>query len=141
MGLGRRYLQWGCWHASTMVLSFAVGIRWGVLGLTIAYAWANLIAALPSVWFCTHNTPISPLEFLKVHFLPGAFALAAAVGSALTVTIWPPSDHWTRLAIGTAAFALIYLSQFALFASRLVQFRSVVAALTRRRAASELLAA
>jgi O-antigen/teichoic acid export membrane protein len=78
----RQYLKWGIAHASTMVLSFFLGIRFGLDGLIDTYVGANLLAFLPSVWYCTAGTRVSVKAFLVRVMVP-----IAVCGSAYAIVV------------------------------------------------------
>jgi len=132
LGRGARYFQWGCWHAGAMVVSFLIGSLWGISGICIAYAIANLLVAIPSARFCTHLSPVSTRDFLSTHVVPGVFTAAAAGTSWLITSIWPDKRVYLRLGVGSAAFAVVYLAQFLVLPSRVEDVRWLIRALRRR---------
>jgi PST family polysaccharide transporter len=140
LGRGGRYFQWGCWHSGAMVLSFFVGIPWGVPGITLSYAAANFIAAPLSAWFCTQDTPVSFRDFCQVHTVPAAFALGAGALTAVAAAQLSHWDLWSRLIVSSLLFAALYLTQFALFRHRLDEVRWLVNSLLRRQSPPHALA-
>lgn len=140
LGHGGRYFRWGCWHSAAMVASFVAGIPWGVPGITVAYAAANFVAAPLSAWYCTRDTPVGMADFLRVHVVPGTFALLAAAVCAAVVQALAAWSVWPRLAAATLAFAAVYLAQLVLVRSRLHDLRWLVDTLRRRTPPSHALA-
>ena len=65
MGQSGRLLKFGIVNSSLIVLSFAVGVRWGAIGVAIAYGVANYLVLFPGLWFCLQKTPVSVVAFMR----------------------------------------------------------------------------
>jgi PST family polysaccharide transporter len=74
-GKTRRYFWWGVINSACVVVSFIIGIRWGLIGVAAAYAIANYTIYIFSLWFCFRNTPVSINLFLKAIRLPAISSL------------------------------------------------------------------
>ena len=85
LSLGRsgRYLKWGILNSLIVVASFIVGIRWGAVGVASAYAAANYLALLPSLWYCFRRTPLSIASFIRAIARPTICSIAMAAPIAL----------------------------------------------------------
>lgn len=83
LGQTRRYLLWGCVTSTAMVLSFAVGLPWGAVGVATAYTAANYLMLFPSLWFCLAETPVSVGAFVSTIARPVVASLV--MGAALHV--------------------------------------------------------
>lgn len=69
--------RWGVYSALTTVLSFAVGLKWGAVGVAAAYAISGYALRLPVLAVMIGRTgPVSALDFLMVQ---GLLIVAAAV--------------------------------------------------------------
>jgi len=79
LGQSGRYLKFGIFHSFLVVTSFAVGIRWGAIGVASAYAVANYLILFPSLWYCFRLTPISTATFLKAIIRPVIASLFMAL--------------------------------------------------------------
>jgi len=64
-GQSNKFFIWGLINAAFTILSFFIGIRWGVEGLAIGYAIVNYFLLIPSLYFCFSNTPVSAVLFFK----------------------------------------------------------------------------
>ncbi|KPJ66660.1 MAG: hypothetical protein AMJ43_07455 [Coxiella sp. DG_40] len=80
LGQSRRYLRFGLINSLGVVTSFAVGIRWGAMGVAAAYAVANYLILFPSLWYCYRGTPISIRTFLRAIIRP-------VIASVVTVSV------------------------------------------------------
>jgi len=79
LGQSGRYLRFGIFNSLVVVTSFAVGIRWGVIGVASAYAVASYLILFPSLWYCFRRTPISIAAFLKAIVRPIMASLTMAL--------------------------------------------------------------
>jgi PST family polysaccharide transporter len=93
-----------------VAVGFAVGVRWGLVGLAAAYAAATLAFGVPFAAYSFHSVGL-PLRTAARALLGPllAWAEAVAVGTLLQ-TAWPETGSWGLLAVGTLACALAYLS-------------------------------
>jgi PST family polysaccharide transporter len=101
----RRLRQWGMFRAALLLAGFAIGIRWGALGVATAYAAVTTVLLLPalSIW-ATRGSPVR-LADVAVSigmFLPG---IALAAGGMLILRDHAGLDGWAAL---LAALALAY---------------------------------
>ena len=109
LGYSGRLLKFGIVNSAVVVLSFAVGIRWGVIGVAAAYAVANYVVLLPGLWYCFHKTPVSVWTFLAAIVRP---AIASLVTALAIILIRPYLLHLPAIAIVGISFVIaasIYL--------------------------------
>jgi PST family polysaccharide transporter len=102
----KRYFTWGVWHSALMVLSFVVGIRWGLWSMIGCYVAANVLALLPSIWYCTRPTPVPAGDVIRRAAIPnlacwGAFCIAVLVKQMLL-------DAGRSVAVACTVAALIH---------------------------------
>ena len=83
MGQTVRLFKFGVFNSLVVVTSFAIGIRWGAIGVASAYAVANYLILFPSLWYCFRLTPISIVTFLKAITRPTIASLAMALAMLL----------------------------------------------------------
>lgn len=79
LGQSGRFLKFGIFNSLVVVTSFAVGIRWGAIGVASAYAVASYLILFPSLWYCFRLTPISVAIFLKAITRPTIASLTMAL--------------------------------------------------------------
>lgn len=73
-GKSTAFFKMGLVSAAIIISSFFVGIRWGVYGVTVAYAVANYLLFLPTLFYCFKGTPIQMMPFLKKLLYPACHA-------------------------------------------------------------------
>jgi PST family polysaccharide transporter len=86
LGQGRRYLQCGAFNAITYALSFTIGLRWGPIGVALAYAAANYIFLYAWMSWAFRGSPVSFRDFVSACAFPALFSL---VGVAFVLVIRP----------------------------------------------------
>jgi len=64
-GNSKRFFIWGAINAIFVIIGFLIGIKWGILGITLSYAIVNYGLLLPSLIYCFQNTPITPKLFFR----------------------------------------------------------------------------
>jgi PST family polysaccharide transporter len=65
LGQSKRYLTWGTINSIIIVISFVLGLPWGAIGVAAAYAVANYVILIPTLWYCFRRTPISMTNFFS----------------------------------------------------------------------------
>lgn len=110
-GKTRMMFRWGVYSALTTVLSFAVGLRWGAVGVAAAYAVSGYVLRLPVLAVMVGRAgPVSAADFLMVQCLLILAALVAWLGfQYLPASLTAQSD---LVAAATAA-VLSYAVAFA----------------------------
>jgi PST family polysaccharide transporter len=78
LGKGRRYLTCGLFNAAVLSICFVVGVRWGAIGVAVAYAIGNYLILYPWLSLAFRETPVSFRDFMNTCELPLMIALAAA---------------------------------------------------------------
>ena len=123
LGQSRKYLWLGIVNSIAMVLSFVIGLRFGIVGVATAYAVANLVVLVPTLLFTFDGTPVTMGVFFGVLVRPIAFAAAAAAAFELV----------SRLTgdVGVASHVLagiFFFGTYALLAWRSPVFRETLGA-------------
>jgi PST family polysaccharide transporter len=106
LGESRRYLRWGCAHAAAVLLSFAIGIRWGPMGIATSYAICNAVTAIPSIVYCTRASPVT-LRDVASAIWPAAFA--ASFAYTVGILVFPSSGQY-QLETGILRGMVVFLT-------------------------------
>ena len=124
-GLSKRYFRFGVVNAALTSASFVIGLPFGIEGVATAYAVANYVILVPSLYYCFGGTPVSPGDFAK------AVAAPLAVGSAASLVFLAGFAGLAYSTIGnvlmSGAFALVYM----LLAWTIPSFRDMSRSLLR----------
>jgi PST family polysaccharide transporter len=130
-----RLLRWTLIFVPTLCLGYAIGVRWGGLGVAVGFAvaWSGLL--LPAMWYALRPVGATVGEVACYLGPPLVSAGLAAAGTwaLLHVLPWAPKMVLARLAIGAATMAALYLGLSACLSRGAMGDASVVirAALSR----------
>lgn len=102
MGRADRQLRWALVSDPLYVLSFVIGVRWGAIGVALAFAIAILILWLPTMAYAFRATSIELIDLLRVTY-PPAVLTAVGYASAFSVMRWAPFTGWISLAMSLLA--------------------------------------
>jgi len=107
LSLGRsgRLLKFGIFNSLVIVLSFAVGIQWGAIGIAAAYAIANYLVLFPSLWYCFRGTPVSVAVAIRTISRP---AIASLVTAAVVLLAQPCLLGLPDLGIFVISFVIAF---------------------------------
>ena len=84
LGQGRRYLLCGSFNAVIFSLSFVIGVRWGPIGVAVAYAIGNYVVLYPWLWWAFRESPVSFRMFAGVCFFPLKISASCIIASVIT---------------------------------------------------------
>ena len=80
-GRTRDMLRWGFAHAAVMILSFAVGLPWGAVGVAASYSAFGVLVHKPLLfWYVGRRGPVSAGDIYKA-IAPSACAAAGVLGA------------------------------------------------------------
>ncbi len=83
-GNSKRYLIWGLFTSSSIMIAFIIGIRWGAIGIATSWPIATAVNLIFSIFFVFKGTPVTTGTMLSNIYKP---AIASAVmGIVLLVT-------------------------------------------------------
>jgi PST family polysaccharide transporter len=93
-----------------VAVGFALGLRWGLVGLAAAYAAATLAHGVPFALFAFRSVGLTARTAARALLGPLlAWAEAIAVG-ILVDAAWPRTGSWGLLAVGALACTAAYLA-------------------------------
>jgi len=111
LGHTRRQLYWGIVQTLVFLTAFAVGVRWGAVGVAVAYSATLLVLRLPALLVCYSRTPLRLRDFLSAVW--PAFAASAVAGSASALVMRQLPDTMlpvVTLLVAAVPFAALYLA-------------------------------
>lgn len=76
------FARWAAISAAITVVSFAVGLRWGIQGVAVAYAVGQTAMLLPSFHYASQDTPVSTWDIVAAMRRPAVLAAAATAAAA-----------------------------------------------------------
>ena len=90
LGNVRRQLGWSLVEAPLVVLSFVLGLRFGIEGVATAYAVTMWLLLLPSFWNATRGTPVSIPDVIACGLRPAIVSLVGFVSVVALRSALPP---------------------------------------------------
>lgn len=84
LGQGRRYLSCGLFNAVVLSICFIIGVRWGPIGVAIAYALGNYLLLYPYLSWAFRESPVSFSMFAKACAFPAIVSLFGTTGALLS---------------------------------------------------------
>ena len=113
LGRTQRMFKWGLMSSSWIILSFIVGLPYGVFGVALSYSIAITLMMTPLILYATHGTPLTYKDFYYSIRLPAFATLVASfVGLYIHSILAPFGFYWLTLAstgISTLTFYLLLL--------------------------------
>jgi len=112
ISLGRtdRWVRWGLIATPIVLLSYVLGLRWGVTGVAVFRTTSFLILLLPGLWYA--GKPIN-LKIAQILSEIWRFALCALISGVLCALFIIPFlasfNIWLRLGVSLVSYVIIYL--------------------------------
>lgn len=108
-GRGRAYMVWSAFNLVTSLLAFAIGLRWGAVGVAACFGVSDLLVRAPFLWWwVTRKGPIKFTDLINaaLPFAAGAVAVVAVLTPFLYVHF--PSRLPHIAAGGALAYAVAW---------------------------------
>jgi PST family polysaccharide transporter len=120
----------GIFNSATAVISFALGLRWGAIGVAIAYMTSDYLIRLPTtIWWTCRTGPIQMSQLIFCA-LPHVVACCFSVGALLTIARYMPAVSFVRcIELGLFGY-LTYGAVIIAFPEKRLSLRSTFNALT-----------
>ncbi len=97
-GRADRQLRWSLMSDPLYVLSFIVGVRWGAVGVALAFAVTIMVLWLPTMSYAFRVTTIEVSDLLRTMYPPAVLTFIGFV-AAFAVVRAAPFDGWISLAM------------------------------------------
>jgi PST family polysaccharide transporter len=113
IALGRtdRQLKWAMISVPVTVGSFVAGLRWGALGVAVAFSLSQMLLFPFSMAFCYRGTFLRLRELAATLIRPAVASIGAAAGLFWIHRNWVhPHLHWQTIAAGGAIYLVLYLA-------------------------------
>jgi len=128
----KRMFKWGIIDSSCVLVSIAVGLPFGILGLACAFSFVRVVLFVPCLAFAAKNTPVSCGHILRAIAPPLLASLVAGGLVYVSLLTWATSMTAVQWVALLAAYAVAYLALVCVFsgtAEPLRRFTRVVAML------------
>ncbi len=75
LGRTKRMMMWGLISVPLFIISFAIGLGHGAIGVALAYAICAQVLRIPGFFFAFHGTPIAFRDLLRATYRPTILSL------------------------------------------------------------------
>ncbi len=108
-GQTRRYLYYGLINAVIMVISFIIGIQWGVKGLIIGGTIGYYVFLIPAMLYSLKKTPVGIIDFFSQVAFPALFSILAVAVTVYAGTLVSFDSHLVTLIVNGLVFTSAFL--------------------------------
>lgn len=112
-GATKRLFRWACIFVPALVVSFAIGLPFGINGVAAAYTLAFSLLLPWTVWNACHGTPVAVSALYRTLLAPVGVGAGLYGAIILSKRVVAPSSLFLELAVATAsgilAFAVLTL--------------------------------
>ena len=126
-GRTRVYKNIGIYTSLLFVISFSLGLPYGIEGVAVAYSISATVSFFPSWIFATRNSPVEFYSVLCAFFAPLTSAIVAGLLSWYFQKFVPTEvNSIIKMLFGFSTFGLVYLVVLLIFFGRLELYIRVV---------------
>jgi PST family polysaccharide transporter len=100
-GRSRAMLKWGAVSAVVTLVAFAIGLRWGAVGIAAALFWSLTLRIPFLFWWCTRGNAVRQSDLYASQIEPLGGPLVIAIAAAL----WGGRVPFTALLLGSLLLA------------------------------------
>lgn len=111
-GRSSELLVWGIFNTLCVCAGFAIGIRWGAIGIAASYAIVNYLILHPSLVYAFRNTPLKLRDFYAPIVPPATASLVALAITKVAMecdVVCPISAPWSACGFLGAVFVAAFL--------------------------------
>jgi len=111
MGRTDRWVKWGLVATPIILLSYVLGLRWGITGVAVFRTASFMILLLPGLWYAGKPINLKLSRILSEIWRYALCALVAGVLCALfVIPRLAPFNIGLRLGVSLCAYLVIYLA-------------------------------
>jgi O-antigen/teichoic acid export membrane protein len=126
------FARWAAVSSVITVLSFAVGLSWGIEGVAVAYAVGQIMMLLPSFYFASQGTAVSVTDILSAMRRPAVLALLAAATAVLARDLLGGRTPVVLLFATTAVALLVWALVVAIWRAARAEIHDSLGVLARK---------
>ena len=127
--LGRtdRQFRWRILASTIMLTAYLVGIRWGAVGVAVAFSTQAALVRGPAVLYCIRDTFVTLQDILGSIWRIGVAVAVTIVGGSLAASAIPADvGHFAACLLIAIAVFTIYVAAFALTPGGPRRLRSMI---------------
>lgn len=115
LGRGRRLVNWVVFESIFIAIGFAIGLKWGALGVALSLSIVRFVLWPASIMYCIRETPVRAIDITAVLWRPFTASIVAGVATALCDYFWIADATTAPIALicNMAIFGILYLGVLA----------------------------
>lgn len=79
LGQASRQLRYGILESVVTVISFFIGVHWGINGVAVAFSISQPVTRLPGIIYCYNKSPLKTVDLLRTLQRPVIASLTAGI--------------------------------------------------------------
>ena len=111
----KRYFYWGLFTSLSTITGFALGVRWGVLGISASWSVSTAINLIFSLFFVVKGSPVRRVVTLNNIYRPAISSIAMGIVLSLTYPFLSSFHMASQVALSIILGSVIYLGTWMLF--------------------------
>ncbi|WP_432504961.1 lipopolysaccharide biosynthesis protein [Kineococcus arenarius] len=124
--------RWALISRPVLILSFVVGLPWGITGVAVAYAAAQLVLTPLGIARAGRGTPVSLPDVLRVAVRPAVVAAAAGLAAGLSWFLVPEQTALVQLLVRGGIGVLVAVGLVASWSSARREITTLVRSVRKR---------
>jgi O-antigen/teichoic acid export membrane protein len=113
-GRADRQLRWSAFTLIPIVAAYAIGVRWGAIGVAAAHTIVTVGLRYPSIVYCFKTAPVRVRDVLDVLWMPALASVGAGAALwALSAILPAPANVAVALVLDLVLYGLIYVTIWA----------------------------
>jgi O-antigen/teichoic acid export membrane protein len=132
-GRSGAFARWAAASSAITVLSFALGLRWGIEGVAVAYAVGQTLMLLPSFHYASRGTSVTTSDILAAMRRPVVLALLTAAAAWWARGLLKDAPPVVLLLVTPAIAALVWAAALVVWGTARAEVSSSLDVLRRRR--------
>ncbi|BBO67221.1 lipopolysaccharide biosynthesis protein [Desulfosarcina alkanivorans] len=117
LGQGKKQLKAASFGSFITMVALLVGIRWGTIGVAVAFSCSEMIKRLPQIMYACAGSPITVNSIWMAIYQPMISSLAGGTFCLFTMNYFKNNTNLIALFYLWIVFIIIYVSVFFLFPS------------------------
>lgn len=123
----KRYFFWGLFTSSSIVIAFAVGIRWGMIGIATSWPIATAVNLIFSLFFVFKGSSVGMVSTLRNIYRPAIASIITGIVLLLTYEFISSFNVALQIALSMLLGCGIYFGIWMLFPGgykKIIEFAS-----------------
>lgn len=123
-GKSKEYMYQGIAVSFVFLTSFIIGLKWGVIGVSAAYAISSYIIQPPTFLYSCRHTPLQVKDFISSVYIPLLISIFAGIVTWYFNLIFIFNNFLFKSFLMFVLYILSYIALFMIFPGGMVMIRN-----------------